>query len=52
VELPAAEAFHGRVLCDGITTLCDDDDATRVGALSSVAMAMVDAGLKAALDLD
>lgn len=41
----------GRVLCDDITTLYEDDGARPGGALSSATMAEVDAALGAALGL-
>lgn len=52
VDLPDGEAFNGRVLCDNVTTLYDDDNARDAGALSARTMTAVGDGLKAAFDLD
>jgi mRNA interferase MazF len=51
VELDRREPFTGRVLCDDIEALYPDEVRRDVGALSPNAMARVEAGLRAALDL-
>jgi mRNA interferase MazF len=51
VELDNREPFTGRVLCDNIEALFPDEVRRDVGTLSPAAMARVDAGLRAALDL-
>jgi mRNA interferase MazF len=51
VELDDREPFTGRVLCDDIETLYPDEVRRDVGTLSPGAMARVEAGLRAALDL-
>lgn len=52
VELPPGEQFAGRVLCDDVTTLYEDDHPRAAGAVSAHTMRMVNDGLKAALALD
>lgn len=51
VELDGREVFTGRVLCDDIETLWADEVTRDLGALTASAMARVEDGLRAALDL-
>ena len=51
VPLGPGEEFVGRVLCDDIIELFEDEVSRDLGALSARAMAQVDAGLAAALGL-
>lgn len=52
VEIPDTEALPGgRVVCDDIVELFDDEITADVGALTPAVMSKVDSGLKAALAL-
>ena len=51
VELDRREVFTGRVVCDDIETLWPDEVTRDLGALTPGAMARVEDGLRAALDL-
>lgn len=52
VEITAVEALPGgRVVCDDLMELFEDEVREDLGALSPRAMASIDAGLKAALAL-
>ena len=51
VELRPPEAFVGRVVCDDIVELYDDEVLGIVGALSPGAMQAVNIGLMAALGI-
>ena len=51
VELDNPERFVGRVVCDDIVEVFEDEVLKVRGALSPVTMAAVDEALKAALDL-
>ena len=51
VELGASEVFEGRMVCDDIVELWEDEIRRDLGALSRPAMARVERGLAAALDL-
>lgn len=52
VELPQEESFAGRLLCDDIVCIWEDDNPRDLGALSRPTMRQVDRGLKAALALE
>lgn len=49
VELGPAERFHGRVMCDDLETIWEDEVLQVVGAFSPGAMRAVEDGLMAAL---
>jgi mRNA interferase MazF len=52
VEIPSGEVLPGgRVVCDDIYELFEDEVLADVGALTPAAMRAVDSGLKAALAL-
>jgi mRNA interferase MazF len=51
VELDDREILSGRVLCDDIVELWPDEVTRDLGALTARAMARVEDGLRAALDL-
>lgn len=51
VELGSTEVFVGRVLCDDIVALYEDEVKADLGALSRGAMAQVKTGLAHALSL-
>lgn len=51
VEMSAADPLVGRVLCDDLVELWEDELGADLGALSRPTMRAVDAGLKAALAL-
>lgn len=52
VEIPSTEVLPGgRVVCDDVYDLYEDEVKADVGALSAPTMAAIDAGLKAALGL-
>jgi mRNA interferase MazF len=51
IELDRSDPLAGRVLCDDITVLFDDDEVVLAGALSPATMRRVDAGLRTALAL-
>lgn len=51
VQLGPAEAFNGRVVCDDITEIYEDEVLAVVGALGAAAMHQVNRALAAALDL-
>jgi mRNA interferase MazF len=51
VETVAADPLAGRVLCDDLVELWEDEVHEDLGALSRPTMRAVDAGLKAALGL-
>lgn len=51
VELDDREVLVGRVVCDDIETLWADEVTRDLGALTPRAMARVEDGLRAALDL-
>jgi mRNA interferase MazF len=51
VELEHGEPVVGRVLCDDITVIYDDDQARHAGGLSLAAMTKVAVALKVALAL-
>ena len=51
VELDHREVFTGRVLCDDIEALYPDEVTRDLGALTPGAMAHVEDGIRAALDL-
>jgi len=53
VEIPATEALPGgRVVCDDIYDLYEDEVKQDIGALSPNVMAQINRALKAALSLD
>jgi mRNA interferase MazF len=52
VELPAGEVFVGRVVCDNIIELYEDEVLRDLGALSPKAILGIGLGLKAALGLN
>lgn len=49
VELGPQEGFHGRVICDDLMPVWEDEVLASLGALSPGAMRSVDEALKAAL---
>lgn len=51
VPLPHGECVGGRVLCDDVEEVWNDQVVKRVGALSIATMSAVDEGLKSALGL-
>lgn len=52
VEIPDTEVLPGgRVVCDDIVELFDDEVTADMGAVSPAVMAKIDTGLKAALAL-
>jgi len=51
VELQPADPLVGRVLCDDITTIYDDDHFRHAGALTLATMTKVGAALRVALAL-
>ncbi len=52
VEIPSSEVLAGgRVVCDDIVELFDDEVTADMGAVSPAVMAMIDTGLKSALAL-
>ncbi|MCL1800420.1 MAG: type II toxin-antitoxin system PemK/MazF family toxin [Promicromonosporaceae bacterium] len=51
VELGPTESITGKVLCDDIETIYDDEPHRHAGALSPAALAGVDQSLKVALAL-
>lgn len=51
VEIPHGEPFVGRIVCDDIVELWDDEVRDDQGALSASTMRAVESGLKAALQL-
>jgi len=51
VELDDREVLTGRVVCDDIETLWADEVTRGLGALTPGAMARVEDGLRAALNL-
>lgn len=52
VEIPASEPLSGgRVICDDIIELWDDEVKQDLGAFTPATMAAIGAGLKAALQL-
>lgn len=51
VEIGKGEVFFGRVVCDDIVELYEDEIARDLGSLSPSAMSAVAIGLKAALAL-
>lgn len=51
VELDDGEVFCGRVCCDDIIELWPDEVTADLGAITRGAMARVEDGLRAALDL-
>jgi mRNA interferase MazF len=51
VTLEHPEVFVGRVVCDDIVEVYEDEVRAVVGAVSPRAMVAISAGLKAALDL-
>lgn len=51
VELPQDEVFIGRVLCDDIVELYQDEIIRDLGALTPRSMVQINRGLKAALDI-
>ena len=51
IEIPAYEPLAGRVVCDDIVELYEDEVRRDLGALSPAAMRAVEYGLCAALDL-
>ena len=51
VEIPPHESLSGRVVCDDVYELWDDEIREDVCALSATTMAAVDDGLRAALSL-
>lgn len=51
VELGPAEGFHGRVMCDDLEPIWEDEVLQVLGALSPTAMRAVDDGLLAALGI-
>lgn len=52
VELAHPEVFIGRVVCDDIFELWEDEVIRVVGGVTGAGMAAVEAGLRAALDLN
>lgn len=51
VVLPKDESFTGRIMCDDIEPIYDDQVIKGIGAVSSQTMALVNQALKIALDL-
>jgi mRNA interferase MazF len=51
VELGHAEGFHGRVMCDDLEPIWEDEVIQVMGALTPGAMRAVDDGLLAALGI-
>jgi len=51
VELDRREVFTGRAVCDDIETLYPDEVTRDLGAVTFGAMARIEDGLRAALDL-
>lgn len=51
VRLPGSEAVKGTVVCDDIAVVRKQRLTRAAGALSRAAMALIDGGLRAALDL-
>lgn len=51
VELPPGECVVGRVLCDDLVTVYEDDEPQLAGALSPGSMRRVDAALAVALGI-
>ncbi|GAA1212992.1 type II toxin-antitoxin system PemK/MazF family toxin [Rhodoglobus aureus] len=51
VRVPFGEPVSGRVLCDDIEDIWEDDVRSLLGAFSPATMRLVDAGLAAALGL-
>ena len=51
VELGHPESFVGRVVCDDITEIFEDEVRGLEGGLTTAGLDAVDAGLRAALDL-
>jgi mRNA interferase MazF len=51
IELPAGEPQVGRVLCDRITVIYEDEVIKDMGALSASTMHAVESGLKHALGI-
>lgn len=51
VELPQDEVFIGRVLCDDIVELYQDEIIRDLGVLAPRSMVQINRGLKAALDI-
>jgi mRNA interferase MazF len=52
VELGSDEAFTGRVVCDDIETIWEDEVLAVVGGLTPTTMHAVDGGLQAALGFE
>ena len=51
VVLPKHESFTGRIMCDDIEPIYDDQVIKTIGAVSPQTMALVNQALKVALDL-
>lgn len=51
VELSHEEAFHGRVICDDVEPVWEDEVIQVLGALTPTAMRAVENGLMAALGI-
>jgi mRNA interferase MazF len=52
VRVPLGEPVSGRVLCDDIEDIWEDDVRSLLGAFSPTTMRLINAGLVAALGLD
>lgn len=51
IEVPSGEVLAGRIVCDDIETIWEDEVQQDMGALSPATMAKVENGLRAALGL-
>jgi len=52
VELGTSEVFHGRAVCDNVIEVFEDEVLGVRGGLTADAIDRINAGLRAALDLD